>query len=72
MKTAADIVADLDRLYIASVARLKAALNAYLVDGTAPDPKARSDGSSPIRKSASPSAGAMKTTRRRCALMVGW
>jgi AMP nucleosidase len=45
MKTAADIVADLDRLYIASVARLKAALNAYLVDGTAPDPKARSDGS---------------------------
>lgn len=45
MKTAADIVADLDRLYTASVARLKAALNAYLVDGTAPDPKARSDGS---------------------------
>jgi AMP nucleosidase len=45
MTTASDIVAQLDRLYTASVARLQAALNAYLVDGAAPDPKARHDGS---------------------------
>jgi AMP nucleosidase len=45
MTTASDIVADLDRLYTASVSRLQAALNAYLVDGTAPDPQARRDGS---------------------------
>ena len=45
MTTASDIVAELDRLYSASVARLQAALNAYLIDGTAPDPKSRRDGS---------------------------
>ncbi|MGN6622379.1 MAG: AMP nucleosidase [Sphingomonas sp.] len=45
MTTASDIVAELDQLYAASVSRLQAALNAYLVDGTAPDPKARKDGS---------------------------
>jgi AMP nucleosidase len=45
MTTASDIVAELDRLYSASVARLQAALNAYLVDGRPPDPQARQDGS---------------------------
>ncbi len=45
MKTAADIVAELDRLYRASVTRLQQALTAYLTDGTTPDPSARSDGS---------------------------
>ena len=45
MTTASDIVAELERLYAASVARLQAALNAYLVDGTIPDPTSRSDGS---------------------------
>lgn len=45
MTTASDIVAELDQLYAASVSRLRAALNAYLVDGTAPDPKSRKDGS---------------------------
>jgi len=43
--TAADIVAELDRLYTASVARLQAALTAYLTTGTTPDPAARRDGS---------------------------
>jgi AMP nucleosidase len=45
MTTASDIVTQLDRLYTASVARLQAALNAYLVDGVAPDPQTRGDGS---------------------------
>jgi AMP nucleosidase len=43
--TAHDIVAELDRLYTASVQRLQAALNAYLTDGTRPDPATRHDGS---------------------------
>lgn len=43
--TASDIVAELDRLYAASVERLKTALTAYLVDGTPPPPEAREDGS---------------------------
>ena len=42
---AADIVAELDRLYRASVERLQTALNAYLVDGTTPEPQSRRDGS---------------------------
>ena len=42
---ASDIVAELDRLYLASVARLKAALTRYLIDGTPPPPEARTDGS---------------------------
>ncbi|VVT14310.1 AMP nucleosidase [Sphingomonas sp. EC-HK361] len=45
MTTAQTIVAELDRLYSASVSRLQAALTAYLADGTTPDPKARKDGS---------------------------
>jgi AMP nucleosidase len=45
MTTASDIVAELDRLYRASVDRLQAALTAYLRDGTQPDPAARLDGS---------------------------
>ena len=45
MSTASAIVAELDRLYTASVARLQAALTAYLTDGTPPDPASRSDGS---------------------------
>ncbi|HEU4958895.1 MAG TPA: AMP nucleosidase [Sphingomonas sp.] len=45
MTKASGIVAELDRLYTASVSRLQAALNAYLVDGAAPDPTARQDGS---------------------------
>ena len=44
MTHAAAIVTELDRLYRASVDRLKAALTAYLVDGTVPDPQARRDG----------------------------
>ena len=44
MTTAANIVAELDRLYTASVDRLKAALTAYLTDRTVPDPEARRDG----------------------------
>jgi AMP nucleosidase len=44
MTEAAAIVAELDRLYTASVARLKDALTAYLADGTVPDPQARRDG----------------------------
>ncbi|WP_375402348.1 AMP nucleosidase [uncultured Sphingomonas sp.] len=43
--TAADIVAELDRLYTASVERLKAALNRYLIDGVPPAPEQRADGS---------------------------
>ncbi len=45
MTTASQIVADLDRLYRASVDRLQAALNRYLTDGTPPSPQSRSDGS---------------------------
>ena len=45
MSTASDIVAELDRLYTASVERLQAALTAYLADGTPPSAAARSDGS---------------------------
>ncbi|WP_213981977.1 AMP nucleosidase [Sphingomonas sp. dw_22] len=45
MTQASDLVADLDRLYRASVDRLQAALNRYLTDGTPPDPEARIDGS---------------------------
>ncbi|NWP05562.1 AMP nucleosidase, partial [Escherichia coli] len=42
---ASDIVADLERLYNASVDRLKAALNRYINDGTPPNPEDRIDGS---------------------------
>ena len=45
MSTASTIVAELDRLYTASVARLQAALTAYLTDRTVPDAAARRDGS---------------------------
>ncbi|MBX9795687.1 AMP nucleosidase, partial [Sphingomonas sp.] len=45
MTQAEHIVADLDRLYAASVARLQAALIAYLTDGTVPPPESRQDGS---------------------------
>ncbi|WP_404339681.1 AMP nucleosidase [Sphingomonas sp. MMS12-HWE2-04] len=45
MTQASDIVAELDRLYRASVERLQAALNRYLSDGTPPDPQSRHDGS---------------------------
>ncbi|MBA4042607.1 MAG: AMP nucleosidase, partial [Sphingobium sp.] len=45
MTTAAQIVVELDQLYSASVARLQAALTAYLTDGTLPDPAMRHDGS---------------------------
>lgn len=44
MTTASDIVAELDRLYTASVDRLQAALTAYLTDGTIPDVAARREG----------------------------
>ena len=44
MTQAADIVADLDRLYLASVERLRAALAAYLTSGTIPDPASRANG----------------------------
>jgi AMP nucleosidase len=43
--TAQAIVAELDRLYAASVARLQAALTAYLETGKPPAPEARRDGS---------------------------
>ncbi|MEH3046769.1 AMP nucleosidase [Sphingomonas adhaesiva] len=43
--TAADIVTELDRLYAASVDRLKAAISAYIADGTVPPAEARKDGS---------------------------
>ena len=43
--TAHEIVAELDRLYSASVDRLKAAISAYIADGTTPPADARRDGS---------------------------
>ncbi|MHC9417216.1 AMP nucleosidase [Sphingomonas citri] len=43
--TANDIVQELDRLYSASVDRLKAAISRYIADGTPPAPDARRDGS---------------------------
>jgi len=43
--TAAEIVAELDRLYTASVARLQEALTRYLTNGTPPAPESRFDGS---------------------------
>ena len=45
MTQASDIVAELDRLYSASVERLQNALTDYLTSGKTPDPKARADGS---------------------------
>ncbi|MHA6722642.1 AMP nucleosidase [Sphingomonas sp. RS2018] len=45
MTEASDIVAELDRLYTASVGRLKAALTRYLTDGTPPAQESRFDGS---------------------------
>ncbi|KQN26473.1 AMP nucleosidase [Sphingomonas sp. Leaf33] len=45
MTEAATIIAELDRLYSASVDRLKSALTRYLTDGTPPPPEARLDGS---------------------------
>ncbi|MBD8638584.1 MULTISPECIES: AMP nucleosidase [Sphingomonas] len=45
MTIASDLVAELDRLYRASVARLQSAMSAYIADGTVPDPATRSDGS---------------------------
>ncbi|TXC70995.1 AMP nucleosidase [Sphingomonas ginsenosidivorax] len=45
MTIASDLVADLDRLYRASVERLQTALAAYIADGTIPDPATRRDGS---------------------------
>jgi AMP nucleosidase len=45
MTRASLIVAELDRLYSASVERLKAALTAYIDDGTTPAPETRHDGS---------------------------
>jgi len=43
--TANDIVQELDRLYSASVDRLKAAISRYIADGTPPAPETRRDGS---------------------------
>lgn len=45
MTTAENIVAELDRLYTASVTRLQDALTLYLTQGTPPDPARRKDGS---------------------------
>jgi len=45
MTTASDIVAELDRLYRASVERLQTALTAYLADGSVPERNSRHDGS---------------------------
>ncbi len=45
MTQAADIVAELDRLYRASVDRLQQALTTFIRDGTPPDPETRRDGS---------------------------
>ena len=45
MTLASDLVADLDRLYRASVERLQRAMSAYIADGTVPDPASRTDGS---------------------------
>ena len=44
MTIASEIVAQLDTFYRASVARLQAALGAYLADGTIPDPASRKNG----------------------------
>jgi AMP nucleosidase len=44
MTIASEIVAQLDIFYRASVARLQAALSAYLADGTIPDPASRKNG----------------------------
>lgn len=43
--TANDIVQELDRLYSASVDRLKAAISRYIAEGTPPAPETRRDGS---------------------------
>ncbi|MEH3104759.1 MAG: AMP nucleosidase [Sphingomonas phyllosphaerae] len=43
--TANDLVRELDRLYTASVDRLKAAITAYIADGSVPERSARNDGS---------------------------
>jgi len=45
MTQAENIVAELERLYSASVDRLKTALERYLADGTPPPPESRHDGS---------------------------
>ena len=45
MNRAAEIIAELDRLYTKSVERLRAALTAYLRDGTIPPASMRTDGS---------------------------
>ena len=45
MTQASDIIAELDRLYVASVDRLKTALTRYLTDGTPPPIESRFDGS---------------------------
>ena len=45
MTQASDIVAELDRLYTASVNRLKSALDQYLSTGKPPAPESRTDGS---------------------------
>jgi AMP nucleosidase len=45
MTIASDLVAELDRLYRASVERLQNAMSAYIADGTTPDPFSRTDGS---------------------------
>jgi AMP nucleosidase len=45
MTQASAIVAELDRIYRASVERLQDALTRYLRDGATPDPQARRDGS---------------------------
>ncbi len=45
MTIASDLVAELDRLYRASVERLQSAMSAYISDGTIPDPVSRTDGS---------------------------
>ncbi len=42
---ASDIVSQLDQLYTASVDRLKAAISAYIADGTVPPAEARKNGS---------------------------
>jgi AMP nucleosidase len=42
--TATDIVTELDRLYTAAVARLQAAISAYIADGSVPTPEQRKSG----------------------------
>jgi AMP nucleosidase len=44
-QTGRAIVAQLDDLFTAATGRLRAAITAYVVDGTRPDPASRSDGS---------------------------